>query len=270
MKGASKTLAVIALTLALIAPLEALALQTITISGGNLNNHVPTVYNITDEKPTWTATITPNLRWHNASSSFGVDFIYSSNGGIEADSGGINAYKQTGGWFQYIKVQLWVNGEVRIYFMPNSTVAGSSTTIFIGNAGTWDSNTGGSYPEPTTVIGDKVFVSVAMNKLYIGTIHDGQTTYWVNGFGLPSDGLGNQGVTHIGAYGATYTEGGVTTPCTEGGEGYVQVEFGESSFVATQSMQGMLDVIIAVVPIVVVVAVIGMVVRAIKGIGKKQ
>ena len=270
MKGATKTLAVIALTLLLvIAPTSALALQTITVSGGKLNNHIPTVYDIADEKPTWTAIVSSNLRWSKNNSSFGIDFIYSSNGLIQADEGGINAYEQDGGWFQYVKVQLKVDGSVKIYFMPNSTIPDSTSTIYLGDVGTWESGSTEQYPEPTTVIGCDVFISVGNNKLYIGSVDGSNITYWVKGFGLSTDGLGKQGATHIGAYGATYTVGGVTTACTEGGAGFVQVEFGGSNFIVTQSMQDIIGVMIAVIPIIVMVAVMGMILNVLKGIGKK-
>lgn len=239
--------------------------NTLVISGSHLNNHIPTVYDITDLTPTWSALITPTLRWHNSTSSFGVDFLYSSNGGVEADEGGTNAYKQTGGWFQNLKVQARADGLVYVYFLSNST-EGSAIKIYEGQAGTWESGSTGAEPETATVQGTPIFVIVQNGRLYVGTIENGQMTFWVSGFALSSHGLGNEGVSKVGVYGATYTQEGTTTPATENGDGYLQIEFNPSTLLAGSGVNDATNITLAFIPLVVTLAVIGVVIKFLKNV----
>jgi len=241
----------------------AYASSVLTISGDKFNTHVPTVYDITDLKPSWSALIETNLRWHNSTSAFGVDFLYSSNGGVEADSSGINAYEQTGGWFQNLKVQGRADGKVFIYFLHNST-AGSAIKIYESPTGTWGSGYTGTNPEATTVKGNPIFVAVYGNKLYVGEVKGNTLTYWVEGFALPEHGLGVEGLSKIGAYGATYTSGGQTTPASESGDGYVQITFNPPTIYAGSATKDATNLLLAFLPLVIVMAVIGVVLKGLK------
>lgn len=236
---------------------------SVIINGGNLNNHVPTVYNVDDLKAPWSCQVTPNLRWHNGTSAFGVDFIYSNNGGIQADSAGINAYKQTGGWFQIVKVQARADGKVFVYLLQNST-EGTAIKLYESNTGKYHSGWTGVSPETSVVRGNPIFVAVSNNRLSVGEIKDTGIEYWVENLMLPDHGVGVEGITHVAGYGATYTTSGETTPATENGDGYLSLEFNTGLVVGRANINVASQIITALIPVVVLGLALSIVIKNMK------
>ncbi|HKT22802.1 MAG TPA: hypothetical protein VJR06_09380 [Nitrososphaerales archaeon] len=272
---------VVSLALITASPIAFAQTQTLSFAGGDFNTNSPTINAVTPaELPSWSAVIFTAHQFQNDSSLFSVDLLSSSNpAGLAASSSAADAYTQSSGWFQYLRIQLGETGQVYVYFLQNST-SGSPIEVFSCTA-CWDSN-GTSVGTLTTGnegainYGAEVFASVSDGFLDVGQINaDGSFTNWVTQFGLPSQGLGGTyavgkttqgGLTNIGgACGSTYDTGlGKCHATAYNGNGYVQVELDPTGFLNSQVTTGTTNAILEVVPLIVIVAVVGMVVGMLK------
>lgn len=265
------------------APVYASSTQTLSFSGGDFNTTTPTLVSVSPPAyPSWTGVVFTAHQFNNDTSLYDIDFLSSTNpSNLAASSSAPLAYTQSGGWFQYLRLQLGETGQVFVYYLQNST-SGSPLQVFSCST-CWLSNgtaVGGltTNHEDAINMGEEVFVNVQGGFLYMGTISaTGQITYWVNGFGLPAHGLAGTwtsgsstttlgGLTNLGGgCGAYYSTGAGKCHATSfSGNGYVQVEVDPPGFTNTQTVTTTTNVILQVVPLIVIVAVVGMVVGMLK------
>jgi hypothetical protein len=261
----------VSLTLA-AAPVYASSTQTLSFGGGDFNSCIPTVEALAPSAPpAWNTVLFTSHQFFNASSVLDLDLVSSSKPSAFAATGGTSClgYTQAAGWFQWIRVQLSENGHVYVAFLQNST-SGSAIVLF-NQANAWLSN-GTSVGTLTTNHesginqGEQVFVSVQGDELFVGTISSkGALTYWVNGFGLPSTGLGGaSGLTNVAAASGAFASSSHVVAGAYSGNGYAQAEVDPAGFVGSQTITTTTNVILEVVPLIVIVAVVGMVVGMLK------
>ncbi len=271
------------IAMALLGPSAAYAAsstQTLSFGGGDFNSAQPTLESLAPAAlPAWNAVVFTQHQFFNGSSVLDFDFLYSTNPTVIANSGGSStlAYTQSSGWFQWLRLQLSENGHVYIAFLQNST-SGNAIVLFNQNSA-WLSN-GTAVGTLTTGhesginAGQEVFVSVQGGQLFVGAITSkGALTYWVNGFGLPSHGLGGTetlgttlsgGLTNVGAASGAFKDSSHVVAGAYSGNGYAQVEVDPAGFVGSQTITTTTNVILQVVPLIVIVAVVGMVVGMLK------
>lgn len=270
---------VVAMALLGSAPVYAGSTQTLSLAGGDFNTTIPTLAQVSPaEAPAYSAVIFTAHQFQNDTSEFAIDFL-SNTGTLATSSSAPLAYTDSNGWFQYVRFFLYETGAVQIYYLQNST-SGSPFQVF-SCTNCWDSNgtavgTLTTSNEKAINYAEEVFFIVQGGFLYAGTISGtGTLTYWVNGFGLPSHGLGGTwtsgtttlgGLTYVGGgCGAYYSTGAGKCHATEyNGNGYVQVELDPPGFTDTQTVGTTTSVILEVVPLIVIVAVVGMVVGMLK------
>jgi hypothetical protein len=252
------------------------ATQTLTFSGGEFNSTEPTLNTLSPAATNaWSAVLFVNLQWFNSSSGVTFDFLSSSKPSAltTSTSAPLAENQGGGGWYQFVRVQLYESGKVFVYYRQNST-SGSTTEIFSCTA-CWDSNgtalgslTGNNHASAPD-LGSEAFVAVQGGSLYVGQLSTtGGPTYWVNGFGLTSQGLaGSHGLTTLGGATAAYAStggAGTAVPAADSGNGYAQAEIDPAGFVLGTTLTTTTNVILQVVPLIVVVAVIGLVVGMLK------
>lgn len=277
------TLGTLALSLALlfVSPVFATGqAQTLSFAGGDFNSAQPTVQSLAPAAtPAWNAVIFTAHQFFNSSSVLDLDLVSSSNPANLANAGGSTtlSYSQSSGWFQWLRIQLSENGHVYVAFLVNST--SGSAIVLVNQNSAWLSN-GTSTGSLTTNhesginFGQEVFVSVQGGQLFVGTISSkGALAYWVNGFGLPSHGLGGTypcgastcgGLTNVGAASGAFTSSAHVVAGSFSGNGYVQVEVDPTGFVGSQTITTTTNVILQVVPLIVIVAVLGLVIGMLK------
>jgi hypothetical protein len=261
----------VSLTLA-AAPVYASSTQTLSFGGGDFNSCIPTVEALSPAAPpAWNTVLFTSHQFFNASSVLDLDLVSSSKPSAFAATGGTSClgYTQSAGWFQWLRVQLSENGHVYVAFLQNST-SGSAIVLF-NQANAWLSNgtavgTLTTNHESGINQGEQVFVSVQGNELFVGAISStGALTYWVNGFGLPSTGLGGaSGLTNVAAASGAFTDSSHVVAGAYSGNGYAQAEIDPAGFVGSQTITTTTNVILEVVPLIVIVAVVGMVVGMLK------
>jgi hypothetical protein len=259
------------LTLA-AAPVYASSTQTLSFGGGDFNSCIPTVEALAPSAPpAWNTVLFTSHQFFNASSVLDLDLVSSSRPSAFAATGGTSClgYTQTTGWFQWLRVQLSENGHVYVAFLQNST-SGSAIVLF-NQANAWLSNgtavgTLTTNHESGINQGEQVFVSVQGGELFVGAISStGALTYWVNGFGLPSTGLGGaSGLTNVAAASGAFADSSHVVAGAYSGNGYAQAEIDPAGFVGSQTITTTTNVILEVVPLIVIVAVVGMVVGMLK------